>query len=82
MKDAVEQFIQYALVIPLGYIWHRVVQLGKDLDSHRSASYSKEEVDKMIALNNKTLQVQLDAIQKDIMHIRYLLEGKPRNWED
>lgn len=69
-------WIQFALVIPMGWLLTIVLALRKDFNAFRSTVYTKDETDKMIQLNQKPLEQKLDMIQGDLHWIRKKMEER------
>jgi hypothetical protein len=74
--DVLKEFFQYAVIIPLGYVWSTVASLRNDFNEYKAHTYTKEETKEMISLRLEVVETKLSNIHEDISYIKRKLEDK------
>jgi hypothetical protein len=75
MQLSWEAAVQFALIVPMGYLFLLLRTALSQLVALRNNTYTKEETDKMINLNLNPVNVKLTDIKEDITWIRSKLDN-------
>lgn len=73
------EWLQYALLIPIGFLvgWVKVLQLR--VDRMVKTTYDKEETDKVIKLHLAPLETRLDSLNETTKEIKAMLTEVLKN---